>query len=635
MDEKNHTRTRVHPNPQRLENHRHQELRPQSPAPKPEETLMYYIRTRASKHFNREEMNLLLMLAEQKNQNLMCAYELYCNDHDEVDFLDIIQRIMKKEFERLRSHEGYRGDHPLHITPQKSDTVDIQVDGVESGGIQESEERIFERRDSLGENFVVHSVETLDDYNSMQGTAREIEATKATGSSSHAPVTPVFDRSTMNNGIIITTIPAESEKATPQLPSLSNNQHPFHNFSNPQPEPQVSTIQPSQPQPAFPVSQPSSNFNKALFSSFSVSKEDKPRFLDGSRNAEQSSSLAVPTLQVNEKSNQGSGGSNSVSENPFMLSEQRGSPSTDSPPLAALNSPDQGDQSGQASLGFAKINQGSQPSTPDMTPAGWGSSHNQPKAATQTAKLDMIRYNQAFVSFRGDDMRKLLGRADPKQAKDKNSIEEHKEEAESSPCKVTHKSSSNIEHGGQGNHQDEAAANLEFGEHQGFTFPMQHTNSTPVVQEVIPQYTPEELAYYSQMLKFVLVHDGTDKHFAKLCADFVAGGQVQQDSFLPDLDTFAKNKFCKRLVANITPMNLEEILEKPELFSHLLDDYKREQTSIRMLADKLMDVYEQNKGLMNKGAKLKEVGGHSDTRVQARLCMTSSRRPRRTSSRPN
>lgn len=586
--------------------HRQQDLRPQSPAPRPEESLMTYIRTRASKHFTREEINLLLVLAEQKNQNLISAFELYSNDHDEADFLDVVQRIMKIQIQRSHVPGLFRGDHHLHITPQKSDTVDLHIDGVESGGIQESEERIFERRDSLKENFIVHSVETLEDYNSVQGTGRDFDGTKGTGNVSAAPITPGFDRTIFHQQTSVTAQSGmDTEKVTPNLPSA--HLPAFNNFPTsgdqgvqqapvPQPQTQVQ----SQPQPIVPISQATSAFNKAIFSSFSVSKEDKQRFLNSGRPAENPSGFGVPSLQVHEPQNTLAAPpqtSNLVVENPFMLSEQRGSVSADSPAVPSRAAADHAEGGEQPSLAFATIHQGSQPSTPVIAPT-----QLQP---AQSAKLDMIRFNQAFVSFRGDDLRRLMRGGDLKPTGEKAVIAEHKEEAESSPCKTNH-------HAKQ--EPDETAANLNSSEQTGFTFPGQSAfkpkaGSGEAVGVEVHQYTSEELAYFGQMLRFVLVHDGADAQFGKICSEYLAGGPAQTETFGVELENFSKNKFCKRLLGNITPMNLEEILEKGDLFSPVLEGYRREQTSVRMLADKLIDVFEANKELMNKGAKLKEVGG--------------------------
>lgn len=602
---------------QRIAINKKQDLRPQSPAPRPEESLMAYIRTRASKHFNREETNLLLMLAEQKNQNLISAFELYSNDHDEADFLDVVQRIMKIQMQRMQVPALFRGDHQLHITPQKSDTVDLHVDGVESGGIQESDERLFERIDSLRENFVVHSVETLEDYNSVQGTGRDYEGSKRAGTVSAAPITPGFDRTIFHQQTNVTAQSGlETEKVTPTLPSA--HLPAFNNFPTitvepthqqpqvPQHEVQQATQPPLQSQPVPPVSQATSAFNKNLFSSFSVSKEDKQRFLNSGRPAENSSSLAVPSLQVTEPQKEPMAGLQTLSsavENPFMLSEQRGSISADTPAVPSRTTLENGEGKEQPSLAFATIQQGSQPSTPVIAPTQL--------QAAQPTKINMIRFNEAFTSFRGEDMRRLIRGGAPA---DKTAITEHKEEAESSPCKTNNRDKPQ---------PDEAAANLS---QTGFTFPGQssfkpNSDAKEGAAKDSPQHSSEELAYFGQMLKFVLIHDGADAQFGKICSEYLSGGTLQAETFGLELENFAKNKFCKRLLGNITPMNLEEIIEKGELFAPVLEGYRREQTSVRMLADKLIDVFESNKELMNKGAKLKEVVFLHDVRVPQKPCM--------------
>jgi hypothetical protein len=123
------------------------------------------------------------------------------------------------------------------------------------------------------------------------------------------------------------------------------------------------------------------------------------------------------------------------------------------------------------------------------------------------------------------------------------------------------------------------------------------------------------------MLRFVLVHDGTYSSFAKLCANFIAGGPVNEQTFKSGLESFAKERFCRKLLGNITAINLEEICEKGELFSPALEGYNRDTMSVRMIGGKLLEIFENNKELMNKGAKLKEVDLYSEFRVPAKPCM--------------
>lgn len=613
-------------------------LRPQSPQPN-KHMFDQYLKKNGSLHFTPDELRVLEKLFQLKDKNLISSYELYISDKDEVEFLDTLTYIIKihkdrfaedsqdgtkdKEYsqsERSRISSIQRsGDELFEIfsvcTLPNADSVsdagtgnkDTQetkkISNKTLGFQKESIER-SERSDPNGSRFFG----VTSDFNSQSGTGEKLK-TSSLSIPNAITEAKVKDESSPQNGSGSGSKTLENSSKFDSLQQKNNDQ-------------QLPTMTQDSQTGQFHLSVPQAK--KAIDpGAFSFYKKTPVQAqLEPTTQIVQSS--APINIQIEAaKEDRSVNNQNEFSGFGFMDDGFEKNSAAPSGHFGTFNPRRKQDDSQKNSVsdngGFAPVIRNFSENFAQNEAPNFGNSSSikveitdvrahTPPPNPAPERIDYMAISEGHMSFNPSVLKILQNKQ-----KQPPTIEEHKDEGElsASPGKNTAKKT--INQSISENCMDSPIRERADSMKQFDIKPIATAECSPARSKThyeSPKSHQRNKGYLSQILRFVLQHDGADPKLAKLCSDIVATadtGASSVTSFPADMFQFSKNKFMKSLDNYVQPILVEAIVERGGDFNRPLNKYNKD-GNMEDLVQELMRMTEENEEIVKEGSKLREVG---------------------------
>ena len=599
-------------NPIRIQSELVYDLRPQSPAPN-KTTLSSFLKKRAGEYFSTDEISILNRLNKQKNQKLICCYELFLSDNDEAEFVETVKILLnivknKDKGARKPSSGGLESDGDDF----KVYSVDTLTNGDSNVYNEDGNENKIERRETLPADTPIFNQQNMKAFRGNDSSDEDEEKDKIVVKKEiniFVPSLNTHDNSFNHEG---------RESAHFQhIDKFNNAEASEIKTNNPVPQTSVASSKIKEEEPNNPYygnserqrsqksiqnipetnKQNHNNAQNLANVSFCNRGNDRNLFMNNLGSGKQVQQPQESTKELKEPSNRdhkrelshqatsefkGFGGQeedndrNQVKVNVF--NNGLGGTEFDPKESDSTSLPKFGNEVNEFSR---------EPSQPVQTPVQQVDESPMQVAVT-------LPFN---VSFRGDAFKAILK---PRPALP-NPIPEQKIETESnSPIKQLPEAIYESQFGENSPNSKTNNENIKFEQVSEIDLPSKTKTSSMNKNQNKP--------YLSQLTRFVLQNDGADKIISKLCADFVNDTEGSfQNTFCEDLYESLKMKFSKMLSSYIQPIYLDEIMEKGDLFKSAFEEYNyNEESSVEKLAEKLLELSQKHRSQLNEINRLNE-----------------------------